>query len=124
MAQILIEENFRHIDGLDMEALLNVFRAQGITAEPTQRQTPHRGTGWVLVLHMLGNQAVHSVVESAVRAVVDDIRELYRIKRNGVGEDQHRTPPYRIDIYGSDERVMASVEVPDTAPSGEARMAG
>ncbi|MCQ4083933.1 hypothetical protein NGB36_25930 [Streptomyces sp. RB6PN25] len=66
MAHILIEENFRHIDGLDMEALIAAFRDQGIDAEPTQRQTIHKGTRWELVLHWLGNRAEKVVTGAAV----------------------------------------------------------
>ncbi|MBV9024355.1 MAG: hypothetical protein JO362_11320 [Streptomycetaceae bacterium] len=121
MAHILIEENFRHIDGLDMEALIAAFRDQGISAEPTQRQTIRKGTRWVLVLHWLGNQTVLSAVESAAVAVADKVRELYRIKRNGVGEDQRRTPPIRIDLYGPDDALITSVDIPQAEEISDRR---
>jgi hypothetical protein len=91
MSQLLIEENFRHIDGLDMEALIAGFASQGIDADPTQQQTSHRGAGWALVLHWLGDETRRPAVEAATVAMVDEVRALYRIERSGVGEDSHRS---------------------------------
>lgn len=113
MPQLLIEENFQHIDGLDMERLIADFAGQGIAADPTQQQTGHRGKGWVLVLHWLGEETGRPAVEAATAAMADKVRALYRIKRTGVGEDPHRTPPVRIDLYGADGEVITSVEVPE-----------
>jgi hypothetical protein len=121
MAHILIEENFRHINGLDMEALIAAFRDQGISAEPTQRQTSHKNTRWVLVLHWLGNQTVLPATESAAVAVAGKIRELYRIKREGVGEDRPRTPPMRIDLYGPGDELITSVDIPQAEEISDRR---
>jgi hypothetical protein len=112
MAQILIEDNFQHIDGLDMEALIAGFAEQGFRAEPTQRQTSHKGAGWVLVLHWLGDETGRPAAEAALVAMVDSIRALYRIKRSGVGERTQRKPPVRMDLNGPDGHVITSVAVP------------
>ncbi|MEZ0093297.1 hypothetical protein [Streptacidiphilus sp. EB129] len=115
MAHLLIEENFRHLDGEDVGDLIEGLSGLGLRAEPTQpRTSPGRHT-WVLVLHWLRDDVTPITDDSLVASVVDAVRGVL-LKEHPAGPGgtrvQERTLPARIDIRGRSGELIRSVAVP------------
>ncbi|SEL94024.1 hypothetical protein [Streptacidiphilus jiangxiensis] len=115
MAQLLIEENFQHLDGEDVESLIEAFGALGLSAEPTQPRTDaETRRGWVLVLHWLRDDttALDPVLRdgSIAAAVRGALQHQHPIGPDGT-EVRERTLPRRVEIRDRDSRVLAEVEV-------------
>ncbi|MEY9872448.1 hypothetical protein ABH931_001924 [Streptacidiphilus sp. MAP12-33] len=115
MAQLLIEENFRHLDGEDVEALIEALGAIGLSAEPTQPRTASETRrGWVLVLHWLREDT--SALDAPLRdgSIAAAVRGALQ-HRHPVGPDgtevRERTLPRRVEIRDRDTRVLAEVDL-------------
>jgi hypothetical protein len=113
VAQILIEENFNHIDGQDMEELLEALTGLGLDAEPTQPRTPTgHGRGWVLVLHWLRDEPQHIMEDGFAAALTDAVHRVFGERRTpGLAPGLPRALPTRIDIHGRSGAVIRSIDV-------------
>ncbi|WP_370117365.1 hypothetical protein [Streptacidiphilus sp. MAP12-33] len=111
MAQLLIEENFQHLDGVDVEELIEAFGELGLTTEPTQPRSTQPRRGWVLQLHLLRDDAALLTQEFLTGPLANAVRGVL-LRQHAVGGGgtsvRERTLPARIDIHGRDGRVLAS----------------
>jgi hypothetical protein len=115
MAQLLIEENFQHLDGQDVEELIEALAELGLNAEPTQpRSTPERH-GWVLILHWLRDDVEPITDEFLAAEVVDTVRTVL-LKEHQVGfggtSVRGRMLPVRIEIRSRSGALIKSMAVP------------
>ncbi|MFD0403136.1 hypothetical protein ACFV84_24295 [Kitasatospora sp. NPDC059811] len=122
MTQLLIEENFQHLDGQDVESLIEALAEFGLNAEPTQPRTGTRNGEWALVLHWLGDDIGPITEDAVTTALVMAVTEvLGRAHSAGPGGTsvRRRTLPVRIDIRGRTGELITSVAVPGAkaAPS-------
>ena len=102
MTEVLIEENFVHIDGGDMNVVLTIIDRLGLEAEPTApRHVSERHT-WVLSLHWLMAGELPEGVSAALPGVLAEIRQYY----GGAG----KVPPARLAVYGLDGRILHNFE--------------
>ncbi|WP_329563707.1 hypothetical protein [Kitasatospora sp. NBC_01266] len=119
MAQLLIEENFQHLDGQDVEALIEALAELGIRAEPTQPRTASRSGDWVLVLHWLGDDLGQITEDSVAAALVTAVRGVLG-QEHPVGPGgtsvRGRTLPVRVEIRGRTGELVKSVAVPGAEP--------
>jgi hypothetical protein len=118
MAQLLIEENFQHLDGQDVESLIEAFAGLGLSAEPTQPRTATRRGDWVLVLHWLKDDTGPITGDAMTAALVTAVAEVLG-QQHPVGPGgtcvAGRTLPVRIDIRGRAGEQVASVAMPGAA---------
>jgi hypothetical protein len=114
MPQLLIEENFQHLDGEDVEELIEAFGALGLSAEPTQPRSAGPRRGWVLMLHWLGNDTTPLDASLRDGSLADAVRGALG-HPHPVGEDgtevRERTLPRRIEIRDRGDRVLAEVDL-------------
>lgn len=128
MAQLLIEENFQHLDGQDVESLIEALAELGLRAEPTQPRTRTHSPGWTLVLHWLlddpGQITEAAVLAGLVAAVTGTLGRPHPVG-NGGSSVRGRTLPVRIDIRGRAGDLLTSVTLPgaDATPGAETRPA-
>ncbi|QMU69888.1 hypothetical protein [Streptacidiphilus sp. P02-A3a] len=126
MAQLLIEENFQHLDGQDVESLIEALAGLGLRAEPTQPRSRTHSAGWTLVLHWLlddtGPITGDAVPAALVAAVTGTLGQPHPVGNSG-SSVRDRTLPARIDIRGRAGELLTSVAVPgaDTGPGPNPR---
>ena len=115
MTALLIEENFQHLDGQDVESLIEALAELSLSAEPTQPRTGTRNGEWALVLHWLRDDtgqitddAVAAALVTAVRAVLG---QVHPVGLSGTSV-RGRSLPIRIDIRGRAGELLRSVPVP------------
>jgi hypothetical protein len=102
MTEVLIEENFVHIDGNDMNVILTIIDRLGLEAEPTApRHVSERHT-WVLSLHWLTAGPVPDRVAAALPGLLAEIGGHYRT--------EGKVPPARLAVYGLDGGLQHSLE--------------
>ncbi|GAB2730706.1 hypothetical protein [Kitasatospora kifunensis] len=115
MAQLLIEENFQHLDGQDVELLIEALAELGLAAEPTQPRSVTRSGDWALVLHWLRDD-VGKITEDAVAAALVTSVTAVLGQEHAVGPGgtsvRGRTLPVRIDIRGRAGELIKSVAMP------------
>ncbi|MFI9274151.1 hypothetical protein ACIGXM_26105 [Kitasatospora sp. NPDC052896] len=118
MAQLLIEENFQHLDGQDVESLIEALAELGLSAEPTQPRTGSRNGDWALVLHWLrddiGRITEDAVAAALVMAVTEVLGQVHPVGPGGTSV-RGRTLPVRIDIRGRSGELIKSVAMPGAA---------
>ena len=114
MAQLLIEENFAHLDGEDVEALIEAFAALGLNAEPTQPRSAGPRHRWVLMLHWLRDDTAPLDATlrdgSLARAVRGALGHPHPVGEDGT-EVRERTLPRRVEIRDRNDRVLAEVDL-------------
>ncbi|MFE2642689.1 hypothetical protein ACFXDO_08930 [Streptomyces nigra] len=100
MNQILVEEDFAHIEGRDMNIILNLLDELGLEAEPT----PPRGRGdrhrWQLALHWQPSDLIPHEIALQLPSVT------WRIREHFVGTEKQ--PPSTVAVYARDETVLWS----------------
>ncbi|MET8628854.1 hypothetical protein ABZW30_34820 [Kitasatospora sp. NPDC004669] len=115
MTQLLIEENFQHLDGQDVESLIEALAELGLSAEPTQPRTGARNDDWALVLHWLrddiGQITEDAVAAALVKAVTEVLGQVHSVGLGGTSV-RGRTLPVRIDIRGRAGELIKSVAMP------------
>ena len=125
MAQLLIEENFQHLDGQDVESLIEAFAGLGLRAEPTQPRTGTHSSGWTLVLHWLMDDVEEitgdAVAAALVAAVTGALGQVHAVGYGGTSV-RGRTLPVRIDIRGRAGELLASVAMPGAEPKPAAAL--
>ncbi|MEZ0067811.1 hypothetical protein ABIA32_003827 [Streptacidiphilus sp. MAP12-20] len=102
MTEVLIEENFVHIDGTDMNVILTMLDGLNLEAEPTAPRHVSEARSWVIALHWLGSGPITHEVAVALPGVLVEIRD-YFVARG-------KLPPTRIAVYGPDEQLLRSIE--------------
>ena len=102
MTEVLIEENFVHIDGGDMNVILAIVDRLGLEAEPTAPRHVSEHRSWVLSLHWLMAGPVSPPVAAALPSVLAEIRQYYQAAG--------KVPPARLTVYGLDGRTLSSLE--------------
>jgi hypothetical protein len=112
---MLIEENFQHLDGQDVESLIEALAELGLSAEPTQPRTGTRSGDWALVLHWLRDDT-EQITEDAlaaalVMAVTEVMGQVHPVGPGGTSV-RGRTLPVRIDIRGCAGELIKSVAMP------------
>jgi hypothetical protein len=112
MARLLIEENFQHLDGVDVEELIEAFEGLGVSAEPTGPRSVQPRHGWVLQLHLLRDDATLLTHEFLSGPLAEAVRGVL-LRQHAVGAGgtsvRERTLPLRVDVHGRDGQVLASV---------------
>ena len=115
MAELLIEEDVRHISDQDMAELLDAFTDIGITAAPAPPEVLNESDQWVLVLRWLGDESERVAFEVAAATVIDKICKRYQdraaVRDQGQAHTPVQVPPRRIDVYGPRGELLKSVEV-------------
>lgn len=106
MTEVLIEENFVHIDGSDMNVILNLFDGLGLEAEPTAPRHISESRRWVLALHWLQAGPLSAALDAELPAVFDEIRAHFVA--------QGKAPPTMLVAYGLNGTVLRSLR-PDAA---------
>ena len=94
MTEVLIEENFVHIDGDDMSTVLAIVDRLGLDAEPTAPRHVSERRRWVLSLHWLASGDLPEPVEAALPGVLAEIC--------GYFQAEGKVPPARLAVYGQD----------------------
>lgn len=102
MTEVLIEENFVHIDGNDMSVVLAIVDRLGLDAEPTAPRHVSERHSWVLSLHWLAAGDPPAAVAAALPGVLAEICGHFR----AVG----KVPPARLSVYGLDGAMIRSFE--------------
>ncbi|MFG2846915.1 hypothetical protein ACGF12_27625 [Kitasatospora sp. NPDC048296] len=123
MAQLLIEENFQHLDGQDVESLIEALAELGLSAEPTQPRTGTRRGDWTLVLHWLRDDTGQITEDAVAAALVTAVTEVLGQQHPaGPGGTivRGRTLPVRIDIRGRSGELIKSVAMPGAKVKSEA----
>jgi len=119
MAQLLIEENFQHLDGQDVESLIEALAELGLRAEPTQPRTGTHSGDWTLVLHWLMDDIAEitgdAVAAALVVAVTGALDQVHSVGYGGTSV-RGRTLPVRIDVRGRAGELLASVAMPGAGP--------
>ncbi|MDH6108391.1 hypothetical protein P3T36_003965 [Kitasatospora sp. MAP12-15] len=115
MTQLLIEENFQHLDGQDLVSLIEALAELGLNAEPTQPRTVTRGDDWALVLHWLrddiGQITEDAVAAALVTAVTEVLGQVHSVGAGGTSV-RGRAVPLRIDIRGRAGELIKSIAMP------------
>ncbi|MEZ0070230.1 hypothetical protein ABIA32_006282 [Streptacidiphilus sp. MAP12-20] len=115
MTQILVEENFEHIDGQDMEDIIAALAALGLTADPTQPRTAVRGRPWVMVLHWIQGELPPAVDEKLNSTLADTVRDIFgrpRAVDRATGSMRPRTAPRLVEVHGPTGAVIRTIGVP------------
>ncbi|MFF7635115.1 hypothetical protein ACFZB9_18460 [Kitasatospora sp. NPDC008050] len=115
MAQLLVEENFQHLDGQDVELLIEALAELGLSAEPTQPRTGTRGEDWALILHWLRDDTEPITGDAVAAALVTSVTQvLCQVHAAGPGGTsvRGRTLPVRIDIRGHSGELIKSLAMP------------
>ena len=105
MTEVLIEENFVHIDGDDMNAILTIVDRLVLEAEPTAPRHVSEHRTWVLSLHWLRAGPVAEPVAGALPGLLAEIRQYYRTAG--------KVPPARLVVYGLNGRALRTLEAED-----------
>ncbi|MGF1431315.1 hypothetical protein [Kitasatospora sp. LaBMicrA B282] len=119
MAQLLIEENFQHLDGQDVESLIEALAEFGLSAEPTQPRTACRSGDWTLVLHWLRDDTGRITEDALAASLVLTVTRILGQEHaagNGGTSVRERTLPARIDIRGRAGDLIKSVAMPGAQP--------
>ncbi|MFD7901333.1 MULTISPECIES: hypothetical protein [unclassified Kitasatospora] len=77
MDAILVEEDFVHIDGTDMNAILELLGRLGLDAEPTAPRGGGRGRQWELTMHWQTHGPISEATENGLRDTAGRIREHF-----------------------------------------------
>jgi hypothetical protein len=102
MTEVLIEENFVHIDGTDMNVILNLLDRLGVEAEPTAPRHLSEHHSWTIALHWLMEGSIPDGIGAALPGVLSQIRRHFA--------DAGKTLPERIALYGLDGSPLGTVE--------------
>ena len=102
MVEVLVEENFAHIDGTDMNVILDTLDGLELEAEPTAPRGDHSGHDWVLVLHWLQQGPVATDTEVALPAAFTAIRAHFTLAG--------KQPPARMDLFGPDDKILLTLD--------------
>ena len=105
MTEVLIEENFVHIDGEDMNVVLTVFDRLGLDAQPTAPRHVSERHRWVLSLHWLTRGQVSDPVDAALPGALAEIRRYYT--------EAGKVPPARLSVYGLNGQSLRDIEAAD-----------
>ncbi|MCZ4602388.1 hypothetical protein O3S80_01075 [Streptomyces sp. Lzd4kr] len=106
MNQILVEEDFTHIEGRDMNVILDLLDELGLEAEPTPPRGRGDRHGWQLVMHWQPSEPIPHETTLQLPTVTSRIREYF------VGVEKR--PPSTVAVYARDETVLWSSR-PDAA---------
>lgn len=115
MAQLLIEENFQHLDGQDVESLIEAFAELGLRAEPTQPRGEAGRRDWVLSLHWLRDDLAPISDPALGQAVVGAVRSvLCQEHVTGYGGTRvlGRTLPARVEIRDRSGALVTALPLP------------
>ncbi|GAB2729569.1 hypothetical protein [Kitasatospora kifunensis] len=102
MAEILVEENFAHIDGSDMNVILDLLDELALEAEPTAPRSSGRGRQWELTMHWQQATPVPADIEAALPAVVARIRDHF--------QNAGKQLPARVALYNRDALLLRTFE--------------
>ncbi|WP_143094526.1 hypothetical protein [Streptacidiphilus jiangxiensis] len=109
---MLLEENFQHLDGVDVEELIEAFGELGMSVEPTQPRSAQPRRGWVLQLHSLRDDA-SLLTEAFLSGPLADAVRGVLLRQHAVGGGgtnvRERTLPSRIEVHGRDGRLLVGV---------------
>ncbi len=99
MAEILVEENFAHIDGSDMNVILDLLgEVAAIEAEPTAPRHNSGGDHWELSMHWLQAEPMAESTAAALSDVIGKIGNHFTAAE--------KLPPRRTVLYGADGQVF------------------
>jgi len=102
MTEVLIEENFVHIDGNDMNEILTIVDRLGLEAEPTAPRHVSERHRWVLALHWLLAGPVAQTVAAALPELLAEICRYYVAAG--------KLPPTQLAVYGLDGRILRTLD--------------
>ncbi|WP_329586721.1 hypothetical protein OG500_36365 [Kitasatospora sp. NBC_01250] len=102
MAEILVEENFAHIDGGDMNLILDLLDELSLEAEPTAPRSSGRGRHWELTMHWQPATPVPAGLDATLPGVIARIREHF--------ESAGKQLPSTVTLYDRDGRLLRTFE--------------
>jgi inactivated superfamily I helicase len=101
----LVERNLVHMDDADTVAILAALEELGVVAESTEQTMLLKTAWWVLTLHWLGDDLPHLGFDSLLTLLGQRVWKHYR--------ERKLEGPARIDVYDSDDEIIASHETND-----------
>ncbi|MEE1787657.1 hypothetical protein PUR71_32825 [Streptomyces sp. SP17BM10] len=103
MDAILVEEDFAHIDGTDMNAILELLGRLALEAEPTApRGGGGRGRQWELTMHWQATGPISEATEAGLRDTAARIREHF--------VTAGKQAPSRVVLCGRDGLVLRTFQ--------------
>ncbi|MEV7023861.1 hypothetical protein [Kitasatospora sp. NPDC093558] len=102
MDAILVEEDFAHIDGTDMNAILELLDRLDLDAEPTAPRGGGRGQHWELTMHWQTHGPISDATEAALRDAAGKIREHF--------VTAGKQAPTRVVLCGRDGLVLRTFQ--------------
>ncbi|MFI9272035.1 hypothetical protein ACIGXM_15115 [Kitasatospora sp. NPDC052896] len=103
MDEILVEENFAHIDGSDMNVILDLLDELNLEAEPTAPRSSGRGRRWELTMHWQPAGPIPESTDAALPTAVARIRDHF--------VTTGKQPPSRVAVYDRDGRVLRAFQL-------------
>jgi hypothetical protein len=101
MTEVLIEENFVHIDGSAMNVILTIFDRLDLEAEPTAPRHISESRNWVLALHWLRAGPLPEEMNVALPGAFAEVRAHFMAGG--------KNPPTMLTVYGLDGTVLRSI---------------
>ncbi|MBV6697331.1 hypothetical protein [Kitasatospora aureofaciens] len=102
MNAILVEENFAHIDGSDMNVILDVLDQLNFDAEPTAPRGNGGRRNWELTMHWQSAGPIPESAEAALRDAVAKIRDHF--------VTAGKQPPSRVAVCNRDGLVLRTYQ--------------
>jgi hypothetical protein len=106
MAEILVEEDFLHIDGGDMNVILDLLDELNLEAEPTAPRSRGKGRHWELTMYWQPTGAIPESTEAGLPGTVAKIRDHF--------VTAGKRPPSRVAVYGRDGSVLWTFQLDAT----------
>ncbi|MGK4582694.1 hypothetical protein [Kitasatospora sp. HPMI-4] len=103
MDEILVEENFAHISGDDMNVILDLLDELHLEAEPTAPRGNGRGRRWELTMHWQSAGPLPENTGAALSGAVARIRDHF--------VTAGKQPPSRVAVYDRDGLVLRTFQL-------------
>jgi hypothetical protein len=94
MTDLLVEENFVHIDTIDMDVIIALLSAAALKAGPTVARRVSEPRAWILVMHWSGVGPVPTAVGEALAGVFARVHRYFTA--------WGKVAPARMTVYGPD----------------------
>jgi hypothetical protein len=106
MDEILVEEDFAHTDGRDMNVILDFLDELNLEAEPTAPRSTGRGRHWELTMYWQPAGSIPESTEAGLPDTVAKIRDHF--------VTAGKRPPSRVAVYGRDGLVLWTFQLDAT----------
>lgn len=93
------------MDDADTAAVLAALKELGVDARATEQTMLLKTAWWVLTLRWVGDDLPHLGFDSLLTLLGQRVWRHYR--------DQGKAGPSRIDVYGADDEIIATLDIKD-----------